>query len=238
MADPVSGNLAMLMRVVDRLAPLLDRFVFLGGVVTELLITSAAAGSPRQTKDVDVVVDVLNLGEYSETLRERFLACGLIEDTSPGAPVCRWCLDDLIVDIMPTRGEILDFSCEWYQVAFDTAQPTMLPNGSTIRLVTPACFLATKLAAFGDRGRRNPMASHDLEDLVSVIDGRRAIVADLAAAPPDLRAYVADRLTDFLARGDAEVLVAAQLMPDSDSQDRLPFVVDRIRSLITAGSAA
>ena len=238
MADPVSGNLAMLMRVVDRLAPLLDRFVFLGGVVTELLITSAAAGSPRQTKDVDVVVNVLNLGEYSETLRERFLACGLIEDTSPGAPVCRWCLDDLIVDIMPTRGEILDFSCEWYQVAFDTAQPTMLPNGSTIRLVTPACFLATKLAAFGDRGRRNPMASHDLEDLVSVIDGRRAIVADLAAAPPDLRAYVADRLTHFLARGDAEVLVAAQLMPDSDSQDRLPFVVDRIRSLIAAGSAA
>ena len=238
MADPVSGNLAMLMRVVDRLAPLLDRFVFLGGVVTELLITSAAAGSPRQTKDVDVVVNVLNLGEYSETLRERFLACGLIEDTSPGAPVCRWCLDDLIVDIMPTRGEILDFSCEWYQVAFDTAQPTMLPNGSTIRLVTPACFLATKLAAFGDRGRRDPMASHDLEDLVSVIDGRREIVTDLAAAPRDLRAYVADRLTHFLARGDAEVLVAAQLMPDSDSQDRLPFVIDRIRSLIAAGIAA
>jgi hypothetical protein len=138
MADPVSGNLAMLMQVVDRLAPLLDRFVFLGGVVTELLITSTAAGSPRQTKDVDVVVNVLNLGEYSETLRERFLACGLVEDTRPGAPVCRWCLDDLIVDIMPTRSEILNFSCEWYQVAFDTAQPTMLPNGSTIRLVTPA----------------------------------------------------------------------------------------------------
>ena len=177
MADPVSGNLAMLMQVVNRLAPLLDRFVFLGGVVTELLITSTAAGSPRQTKDVDVVVNVLNLGEYSETLRERFLACGLVEDTRPGAPVCRWCLDDLIVDIMPTRGEILDFSCEWYQVAFDTAQPTMLPNGSTIRLVTPACFLATKLAAFGDRGRRDPMASHDLEDLIFVIDGRREIVA-------------------------------------------------------------
>jgi len=238
MADPVSGNLALLMQVVDRLAPLLDRFVFLGGVVTELLITSTAAGSPRQTKDVDVVVNVLNLGEYSETLRERFLACGLVEDTSPGAPICRWCLDDLIVDIMPTRGEILDFSCEWYQVAFDTAQPTMLPNGSTIRLVTPACFLATKLAAFGDRGRRDPTSSHDLEDLISVIDGRREIVADLAAAPRDLRAYVADRLTHFLARGDAEVLVAAQLMPDSDSQDRLPFVIDRIRNLIAAGIAA
>ena len=36
----------------------------------------------------------------------------------------------------------------------------------------------------------------------------------------------------------AEVLVAAQLMPDSDSQDRLPFVIDRIRNLIAAGIAA
>ena len=180
MADPVSGNLAMLMQVVNRLAPLLDRFVFLGGVVTELLITSTAAGSPRQTKDVDVVVNVLNLGEYSETLRERFLACGLVEDKRPGAPVCRWCLDDLIVDIMPTRGEILDFSCEWYQVAFDTAQPTMLPNGSTIRLVTPACFLATKLAAFGDRGRRD--AAQPARDAA-------------AARGPQPRRYAADAIT-------------------------------------------
>ena len=112
MTDPVSSNLAMLMRVVERLAPLIDRFVFLGGSVTELFITSPGASSPRQTKDVDVVVDVLNLGEYSDTLRERFVSCGLVEDTSPGAPVCRWCLDDLIIDIMPSRGAILGFSCE------------------------------------------------------------------------------------------------------------------------------
>ena len=112
----------------------------------------------------------------------------------------------------------------------------MLPNGSTIRLVTPAWFLATKLAAFGDRGRRDPMASHDLEDLIFVIDGRREIVADFATAPPDLRAYVAAQLSKFLARGDAEVLVSAHLMPDSDSQDRLPFVLDRIRGLIAAAT--
>jgi hypothetical protein len=120
-------------------------------------------------------------------------------------------------------------------LAYDTARPIVLPDGSAIRLVTPACFLATKLAAFGDRGRRNPMASHDLEDVIAVIDGRREIVADLRAASPDLRAYVADRLSQFLDRSDAVVLVAAQLMPNSDSQDRLPFVLDRIRSLIAAG---
>jgi predicted nucleotidyltransferase len=225
----------MLMLVVSRLAPLMDRFVFLGGVVTELFVTMPGMAGTRQTKDVDIVVDVLNLGEYSETLREQFLKLGLREDVREGAPVCRWLLDDLIVDIMPTRGNILGFSSEWHQLAYDTARPFLLPDGTSIRLVTPACFLATKLAAFGDRGRHNPIASHDLEDMITVIDGRREIVTELAAAPSELRAYIADRLSHFLARSDAAVLVAAQLMPDSDSQDRLPFVLERIRSLVAAG---
>jgi hypothetical protein len=144
---------------------------------------------------VDVVINVVNLGEYSETLREQFVGLGLREDVREGAPVCRWLLDDLIVDIMPTRGDILGFSCEWYQLAFDTARPISLPNGVTIRLVTPACFLATKLTAFADRGRRNPMASHDLEDVIAVIDGRPEIVGDVAAAPTDLRAAIALQAT-------------------------------------------
>jgi predicted nucleotidyltransferase len=68
------------------------------------------------------------------------------------------------------------------------ARPFLLTDGTSIRLVTPACFLATKLAAFGDRGRHNPIASHDLEDMITVIDGRREIVTELAAAPSELRA--------------------------------------------------
>ncbi|MBL7194357.1 MAG: hypothetical protein ISS73_10430 [Pirellulales bacterium] len=77
MADPVSDNLLMLMRVVDRLAPLRHRLVFLGGAVAELFITLPGVLRPRQTKDVDVVVNVVNLGEYSETLRDQLIALGL-----------------------------------------------------------------------------------------------------------------------------------------------------------------
>ncbi len=236
MADQVSSNLAMLMRVVDRLGPLLERLVFLGGAVTEFFITQPGAPGPRQTKDVDVVIDVVNLGEYSETLREQLVALGLQEDTREGAPVCRWLLDDIIVDIMPTRGEILGFSAEWYPLAYETATPLALPDGTVIRLVTPACFLATKLAAFGDRGRRNPIASHDLEDMIVVIDGRAEIIADVAAASIDLRAAIAAGLKRLLALRDAEDVIAAQLLPDAKSQDRLPLVLDRIRGLIAAAT--
>jgi hypothetical protein len=76
MAERLSDNLVMLMRVVDRLAPLLDRFVFLGGAVTELFITASGLVHPRQNKDVDLVVDVVNHGEYSETLREELVQPG------------------------------------------------------------------------------------------------------------------------------------------------------------------
>ena len=235
MAKRITDNVAMLMRAVDRLAPIRDRLVFLGGAVTELFITDPGVQGFRRTKDVDVVIDVVNLGEYADTLREQLVQLGLREDVREGAPVCRWLLDDLIVDIMPTRGDILGFSCEWYQFAFDTAQTISLPNGTTIRLVTPACFLATKLTAFANRGRRNPMASHDLEDVIAVIDGRLEIVGDVANAPADLRAAIATKFGELLTRPDAEEVVAAQLLPDAESQGRLPLVLERIEAMARLG---
>jgi len=234
-AKRITDNVAMLMRAVDRLAPIRDRLVFLGGAVTELFISDPGVQGFRRTKDVDVVIDVGYLGEYADTLREQLVQLGLREDVREGAPVCRWLLDDLIVDIMPTRGDILGFSCEWYQLAFDTAQTISLPNGTTIRLVTPACFLATKLTAFANRGRRNPMASHDLEDVIAVIDGRLEIVGDVATAPADLRAAIAAKFGELLTRPDAEEVVAAQLLPDAESQGRLPLVLERIEAMARLG---
>lgn len=236
MADRISENVAMLMRVVAHLAPLRERLVFLGGAVTELFITLPGARRPRQTKDVDVVIDVMNLGEYSDTLREQLIALGLREDDREGAPVCRWLLDDMIIDIMPTRGDILGFSCVWYPLAYETATPIQLPDGTVIRLVTPACFLATKLSAFADRGLRDPITSHDLEDVIAVIDGRQEIVSDVTQAPANLRTAIRELLDKVLALPDAEDVVAAHLLPDAKSQERLPIVLDRIRGLITAAT--
>jgi hypothetical protein len=79
------------------------------------------------------------------------------------------------------------------------------------------------------------MASHDLEDVIAVIDGRPEIVGDVAAAPADIRAAIAIRFGELLARRDAEDVVAAQLLPDAESQDRLPLVLARIRTLYAAG---
>lgn len=236
MANRVSENVAMLMRVVAHLTPLRERLVFLGGAVTELFITLPGARRPRQTKDVDVVIDVMNLGEYSDTLRKQLIGLGLREDDRDGAPLCRWLLEDMIIDIMPTRGDILGFPCTWHSIAYATATPSQLPDGTVIRLVTPACFLVTKLSAFADRGLGNPIASHDLEDIIAVIDGRSEIVSDVAQGPTALKTAIRELLEQLLDLPDAEDVIAAQLLPDAKSQERLPLVLARIRRLIGAAA--
>lgn len=39
-------------------------------------------------------------------------------------------------------------------------------------------FCATKLEAFGGRGKNDYLASHDLEDLITVVDGRPELLED------------------------------------------------------------
>ena len=146
---------------------MLDKLVFVGGCTTGLFITDPAASGIRPTKDVDAIVDVTSYAKYT-ALSERLRTLGLAEDTTPGAPLCRWRRNDLIVDIMPTDATVLGFSNRWYPAAIETAQ-TFYIAGHDARVVTPALFIATKLEAFHGRGGDDVVASHDLEDIISVV---------------------------------------------------------------------
>ena len=106
-------NLAMIRHVAKRLGDLRERVVFLGGAATALLITDSAAPDVRVTTDIDVIVEIASLVEYyrfADDLRSR----GFKEDIRDGAPLCRWHVDDVTVDVMPTDKTILGFSKRWY----------------------------------------------------------------------------------------------------------------------------
>jgi hypothetical protein len=91
---------------------------------------------------------------------------------------------------MPTDATVLGFSNRWYPDAIETAT-TIDVAGHRVRIVTPALFIATKLEAFRGRGGGNVFASHDLEDIIAVVDGRPEIVSDVAAASSNVRDYIA-----------------------------------------------
>jgi predicted nucleotidyltransferase len=238
MAERETPNLTLLREVAQRIESLLPRLAFLGGVVVDLLVTEPTARPSRATKDVDVVIDLVHYGQYAETLRDELVHLGLEEDTTAGAPRCRWRFKDAplqIVDIMPTKGEVLGFSTEWYAEAFQSAQPFAVPGGPVIRLVTPAYFLTTKLAAFHDRGRQDPIVSHDLEDIIAVVDGRASLVMELQSAPPGVRAFIAGAWRDLLETGEVPALLEAHLGPDEASQARAGLVLTRIEAMARLG---
>jgi hypothetical protein len=67
--------------------------------------------------------------------------------------------------------------------------------------------------------------------VIAVIDGRPDIVDDVAQAPAALRAAIAAKFGELLARPNVADVVAAQLLPDAESQDRLPLVLARIEAM-------
>src|SRR5437879_1638873 len=137
------SNLERLRIAAQLLHPLLDELVFVGGAVTGLLITDEAAGEPRTTLDVDAIAEITSYAEYV-AFGGRLRALGFVEDTSEGAPLCRWVHQHTILDVMPLAEKILGFSNRWYRTALESAVRRRLLDDLHIRLVTAPLFLATK----------------------------------------------------------------------------------------------
>jgi len=193
-----SPNRDRLVRTARRLRPLLGELVFVGGQVTELLVTDPLVVRMRPTDDVDVVVPVTTRRAYHD-VQMRLIALGFAPDQRVDAPICRMrTVDDLVLDVMPLDEEILGFSNRWYPFALESATEIALEQGLVVRIASSAAFLATKWVAFASRGAADPMSSHDLEDLITVVAGRAEIAADVRSAPPAVRQFIRHEVAAFL----------------------------------------
>jgi len=191
-------NLARLAAAAEKLEPLLDRIAFVGGSVTGVLLTDPAAAPVRPTLDVDAIVAVdsyLDFRSLEETLRN----LGFHQSHTDAAPVCRWISGDLLVDLMPTDPSILGFSNRWYRPALENARPVKIGKHE-VRIATAPYFLATKLEAFHSRGKNDFQMSRDLEDIVTVIDGRPELVDEVRLAPADVQKYLSDEFVALLSK--------------------------------------
>ena len=147
-----------------------------------------------------------------------------------GAPLCRWVLGDMTIDIMPTDGGELGLSTTWFKEALATATEQEFAH-TRLKLVSPIGFLATKYIAFQDRGKGDFYASADLEDFVTVIDGREEIVAEIDHAPVELRRYLIKGVKMLTSMPEFDEALAGHLPPDRASQQRLPNLREKLRSI-------
>jgi len=90
-----------------------------------------------------------------------------------------------------------------------------------------------KLDAFHGRGRNDFRMSHDLEDIVTVIDGRSEVVDEVHLASADLQKYLSDEFRALLSSHDFQEALPGHLQPDAASQQRLSLVLNRMQKLVS-----
>jgi predicted nucleotidyltransferase len=229
-ASSSNPNLARLVLAAEKLVPLLDQIVFVGGSITGLLLTDPAAAPVRPTLDVDAIIAIASYAEFTE-VESRLRTLGFHQSLAEGAPICRWLSGDLILDLMPTDSSILGFSNTWYAPALKHAQRIRI-EGTEIRLITALYFLATKVEAFHGRGKNDFRMSHDLEDIVTVIDGRAELATEISLAPGELREYLSREFAALLSNRDFLEALPGHLLPDAASQQRLQLVLKRMQQFV------
>lgn len=228
--NPRDPNIRMVDVVAQALGDLREELVFVGGCAAGMLCNSPNASPPRVTYDVDIVAEVVALTDYY-ALEKKFANRGFLRDKSQDAPICRWQLGEVKVDLMPSNERILGFSNRWYSLALATALHIELPSGTHIRLIAAPTFLATKLEAFTTRGKSDLMSSHDFEDIINVLDGRADIEAEVAAANPALTDYLANRFLEIVQNPDFDNTLPGLVTYDELYEHRIRRVRDRIKSI-------
>lgn len=105
--------------------------------------------------------------------------------------------------------------------------------GLRVRVVTAPYFCATKLEAFRGRGKRDYLASHDLEDLITVVDGRPGLLDELRAASDEVRSDIADAIGTMLKDSQFVDALPGYLLPDEASQGRTRMLLERLKAIST-----
>jgi predicted nucleotidyltransferase len=212
--------------VARRLAPLNVPFAFVGGAVMCLLVDHPEVTQFRSTKDVDVVVEIITYSQLAQ-LEERLRLNGFKNDTSQGAPICRWIVDGCKVDIMPAEPANLGMNTRWFPEVLKTAEYKDLGGGVSAMVVSPPLFLATKIEAFKDRGKGDYYGSHDLEDIVTLVDGCESIVAQVGQSEPVVKIFISNAFRKMLIHPDFRDALPGH----QPEKARVPIVTDRFKAI-------
>jgi predicted nucleotidyltransferase len=187
-----STNITRIKAVNNALADLKDKVVFVGGT-TVSLYPDRRFFEARVTDDVDVIVEIINYQGRAE-LEEKLRSLGFAHDIESSI-VCRYKIEGIVVDIMPTDDPSIGFNTKWYPEGFQQAIDYAIDADNTVKILTAPYFIATKLEAFNDRGKGDGRTSHDFEDIVFVLENRSTIWEELNEVEGEVKEYLLNEFT-------------------------------------------
>lgn len=227
-----SINLKMLQTVANGLGNLKDEMVFAGGTVAELYANNPDLSGIRPTLDIDCVIELSSKTAHVK-LEENLRAKGFANDTSKGAPICRWIYKNIKVDIMPTDSDILGFSNQWYSEGIENKISKTLPDETEIFIFPPAYYLAAKVEAHKGRGGNDLRQSHDFEDIVYMLDNCSELLDDITNADNSVKTYLKEEFQNLLLNDNLieGIECALPFGSDSDSTEIIQGLIQNIADI-------
>ena len=216
-------------QIANVLEPLLDDIMFVGGAIVPLYLGSE--DKPRPTKDVDIVIQVATKSEYYDFL-DSIKALGFKEDKSDNAPLCRYIINDIPVDFMPTEESVLGFRNKWFKEAMSYTREFQLSDHIKVKAISPIYLLAAKIESFKDRGKSDLLGSKDAEDIVSLIDGYPDLIEDLESANGGVKTYIRQELKEIQENPYFEDSVSNQLRYSVDEEAARAKFYSKLSSVI------
>ena len=188
-------NKVRIKAVANALDELKEKVVFVGGA-TISLYADRPVFEVRPTDDVDVIIEILNYADRTK-LEEKLRSIGFTHDIESGV-ICRYQIQGIIVDIMPTDDPSIGFTNKWYPEGFTQAVNYDIDEQCTVSILSAPYFIATKLEAFKSRGKGDGRTSHDFEDIVYVIENRQVIFDEINNTQTGMKAYLKTEFQNLL----------------------------------------
>lgn len=220
-------NIATVAEVANAIRPLNEDIVFVGGAVVSLYTDDPAADEIRPTKDIDLTLNIVSLTHWQQ-LQEQLGALGFHPNPF-GHAICSYRFNNIAVDIMATEDGPLGPANPWYKIGFEGLQNVMAGD-QPINILSAPCFLATKFEAFNNRGT-DYRTSHDIEDIIYVLDNRIHIVEEIIASDGRIRTFLMKELQKIIDQGMLNEVLMAHVHPLM-LEERMPIVGAKITQIV------
>ena len=220
-------NIAVVAEIAEALKDIKQDMVFVGGAIISLYTDDPAADEIRPTQDVDMTINILNLGHWEE-VQKKLSELGFQPDPF-GHAICSYKYNDIPVDIMATEDGPLGPSNRWYKVGFKNLWNVKVKD-QEIKILSAPCYLATKFEAFKNRGN-DYRTSHDIEDIIYVIDNRIDIVSEITEGEPSILLFIREQLQIIINKGILKEVLVSHIHPLM-LDERIVIVEEKIEQIL------
>lgn len=221
-------NIAVVAEVAEALKEIKEQIVFVGGAVISLYTDDPAADEIRPTQDVDMTLNIVNLSHWQE-VQEQLSKLGFHPDPN-GHAICSYKYKDIPVDIMATESGPMGPTNRWYKIGFKNLW-TAHAKDQKVKILSAACFIATKFEAYNNRGL-DYRTSHDIEDIIYVLDNRVNIVEEINNEEPSVRSFIKEQIENIQAKGLLTEVLMAHIHPLM-LEERISIVEEKINDILS-----